>query len=723
MLLIWCNATDTGIFLWKENLYGIVPAVTRDTYEYQHAFEEEDDEEEVTRYRMEYAWAKCFPFVKPKPVVLNESSSDFVWATDKSGEPCINTVDAVGYVVPFSEAVAQLLSVDVVYDEVLKSFERNASAHNSGRKSETYEDVWSGTEVLNNPVFIEHEGKILGFQFYYDDSELGNPLGSAKGKNKMGFSYWSLVNLPPHLRSNLRSIQLLGVVSPTLLKKYGVGAFLRPFLDDMARFQSGISLNVRGEQRVWYGVVINCVGDMPASNFVGGWKETAAAFRPCRICLVDKCEQDVCHHESLLVLRDKESYEQQVAEIEDPTLSKADKKKLSLQYGINRACSLSELSYFDPTTFFVHDLMHLLYEGVINSELCLLLRHLFRSNVIDVNNVNYFISQLKPSREFTRPPPIRPEEVNDLKKLSYSSSEMSCLSSILPLYIGQYCSVEKNPFYANFILLLEISASLQCHSFNESDLIELENKIHVHNTAFASLYRRTEDDGSHHIVTPKLHALLHLPRQIRMFGCPRYSWCFRYESKNAPLKKIMRRNCNYSNIPFTMSLHHQRMVGLDVRVDGQGDYFDVAVRVIKVIPRSKTTVANSSCSVLLCSSPELSFLSPNSVIVSVSTMKISGRLCGPETVFLKIGRTDTSLPVFWKISQIVQSHDGCIILIMEDFVTLYYSADRFSFLLKPAGVYHTQLLSESEPFKFPIPLQSFNLNSIVHVTPNYFHMI
>lgn len=76
---------------------------------------------------------------------------------------------------------------------------------------------------------------------------------------------------------------------------------------------------------------------------------------------MDKFEQDVCYHESLLVLRDKESYEQKVAEIQDATLTKAEKKKVPLEYGINRARSLSELTYFDPTIFFVYDLMHLLY--------------------------------------------------------------------------------------------------------------------------------------------------------------------------------------------------------------------------------------------------------------------------------------------------------------------------------------------------------------------------
>ncbi|KAK4007440.1 hypothetical protein OUZ56_012597 [Daphnia magna] len=74
-------------------------------------------------------------------------------------------------------------------------------------------------------------------------------------------------------------------------------------------------------------------------------------------------------------------------------------------------------------------------------------------------------------------------------------------------------------------------------------------------------------------ITPKLHTLLHFPSQIRLFGPPRYSWCFRYESKNARFKKIMRRNCNFRNVPWSFCAHHQKLVGLDVRENGEGDFF------------------------------------------------------------------------------------------------------------------------------------------------------
>lgn len=46
-------------------------------------------------------------------------------------------------------------------------------------------------------------------------------------------------------------------------------------------------------------------------------------------------------------------------------------------------------------------------------------------------------------------------------------------------------------------------SSLQCISFKEKHLTELENKIHTYHVAFVQLYLRNTKQG----VTPKLHAL------------------------------------------------------------------------------------------------------------------------------------------------------------------------------------------------------------------------
>lgn len=146
---------------------------------------------------------------------------------------------------------------------------------------------------------------------------------------------------------------------------------------------------------------------------------------------------------------------------------------------------------------------------------------------------------------------------------------MSSLSVCLGIVLGDYVNSDENPFFAQFLLLLEIIASLQCYSFNENDLLLLECNIERHNRNHVTLYPKSTGSA----ITPKLHSMIHIPNQIRQFGPPRYYWCFRYESKNAPFKKIMRRNSNFHNVPWTLASNHQKLVGLNIRTDGEDDYF------------------------------------------------------------------------------------------------------------------------------------------------------
>lgn len=45
--------------------------------------------------------------------------------------------------------------------------------------------------------------------------------------------YYTLGNLNPRLRADLRAIQLIAVVKHTYLKEYGLHSVLKPFIDDM----------------------------------------------------------------------------------------------------------------------------------------------------------------------------------------------------------------------------------------------------------------------------------------------------------------------------------------------------------------------------------------------------------------------------------------------------------------------------------------------------------
>ena len=209
-----------------------------------------------------------------------------------------------------------------------------------------------------------------------------------------------------------------------------------------------------------------------------------------------------------------------------------------MKFDFNRRCCLARLGYFDPTKCFMHDLMRVSNESVLNQGTALLLNNLVSDPEIQLNidDVNYNISIMKSDREFTIPPPIRLNKVMELSKLSFLSSEMASVAICLGIILGDFVNSADNPYYAQFLLLLKILSSLQCYSFTEADLEVLEFNIELHNRNHVLLNPKAGGGSS---VTPKLHSLIHFPNQIRLFGPPRYVWCFRYESQNAPFKKIM----------------------------------------------------------------------------------------------------------------------------------------------------------------------------------------
>jgi hypothetical protein len=95
---------------------------------------------------------------------------------------------------------------------------------------------------------------------------MSNPLGSKKGKHQVTVFYWSLVNLPPQWRSQLKIIKLLGIVNSKLQKLHGCDYFLQPFINDIQKLAEGIEINFRGNIEKMFGVLLNYVGDMPAAN-------------------------------------------------------------------------------------------------------------------------------------------------------------------------------------------------------------------------------------------------------------------------------------------------------------------------------------------------------------------------------------------------------------------------------------------------------------------------
>ena len=143
---------------------------------------------------------------------------------------------------------------------------------------------------------------------------------------------------------------------------------------------------------------------MPASNFIGGFKEgVGAANLPCRSCMIKRNDLESVHLEFHCTLRDQLSHEIQVAELENANESKAkaaQRDAISSGYGINSICIFTNLRYFVSTKCFMHDLMHISNEGVLNRGIAFLLKYLILhpTIILDIGlSRNRFFSNLPSS--------------------------------------------------------------------------------------------------------------------------------------------------------------------------------------------------------------------------------------------------------------------------------------------------------------------------------------
>ncbi len=123
----------------------------------------------------------------------------------------------------------------------------------------------------------------------------------------------------------------------------------------------------------------------------------------------------------------------------------------------------------------------------------------------------------------------------------------------------------------------------------------------------------------------------------------------------------MRRNANFHNVPWTLASHHQKLVGMDIIIDGEGHFFgkceDYSVN------ESHTPFAvkyTRWCNILCDATP----LGENSKIQSIKKITMAGRKCKMCTVFLRQLPNHCKQAVFFRIADAIIS-DHSIYFIMD----------------------------------------------------------
>ena len=361
--------------------------------------------------------------------------------------------------------------------------------------------------------------------------------------------FWSLLNIPSHLRSKLSTIHLLAVAKTDDCKRYGVKKLMGNFTAGLRELFQGI--DVPGVQSPIRGGLVAFLGDTLASNLIGGFKEGVGfANKFCRTCeITSEGSSTIYYHEDCITRTDAEHREN--CKKLDLPLTKAARQYWSTQFGINDSSFLLDVPCFDIIECMINDPMHLLFEGVTMLETKLLLKYIiYQQNFC---TLAYFNRCLLDSFA-NLPPDGRPNIItkghldSDDNKLKQTAHQMWILAHIMPQLIGHKIPTNDEK-WINFLRLIQIQQLCTSPISSEHTSTSLSVLISNHNKAFLRLY----PDCS---FIPKLHFLIHLPHQLTQFGPLRHHWCMRMESKNSFFKRTKYRNTK--NLPFTVAQEHQQ---------------------------------------------------------------------------------------------------------------------------------------------------------------------
>ena len=242
-------------------------------------------------------------------------------------------------------------------------------------------------------------------------------------------------NIHPRFRSTYRAINLAILATKPVLEKHGIDAVLQPFFEDCNKLaKTGVSVSVKGANRVFKGALLAFLSDNLASNELGGFKMSFSfSFRCCRTCLVVHEDMSKEFNSDTVLLRELSNHKSQCEKLKGPTAD-----HYSKTYGINRESALLDVAHFP---FFggglPHDCMHDILEGAAPRDVKLLLKHCIAQKYFTLEEYNKSLVHFNYGyTESDRPVPIVQRHFQSDKPIRLSASEMLLLLHILPFLIG-----------------------------------------------------------------------------------------------------------------------------------------------------------------------------------------------------------------------------------------------------------------------------------------------
>jgi hypothetical protein len=238
---------------------------------------------------------------------------------------------------------------------------------------------------------------IFPFLLYFDEFEIGDPLGSHAGLHKLGAVYYSIPVIPANQQSSLEHLFLALLFHSTDQKTVSNKLIFSKLIDELNYLDTeGITININGKEIKIYFKLTLIQGDNLGLHSLLGFTQSFNSNYFCRFC---KTFRDDTYRQVTLdgrLIRNKENYEQDLL-IKDISLT-----------GIREYCIFNRVASFHVTNNLFVDIMHDLLEGVCIYDMSLILYYyIIETKQLDFDTVNYRITHFNFDFDCrNKPPPI-----------------------------------------------------------------------------------------------------------------------------------------------------------------------------------------------------------------------------------------------------------------------------------------------------------------------------
>ncbi len=395
---------------------------------------------------------------------------------------------------------------------------------------------------------------------YFDEVILTNPLGHTAKAHKYGMIYFTLADLPLHLRCHLDFIFLVGVARAEIMSSDTIDDILKFIVNDLNELaQYKLYDTARGKVNISCNLSL-IVGDTPAINRLLGLKEGVGfSFMKCRHCFANKEDFDIYFDLELFKKRNVSEHNVLCAQLLY-SKTQSSSAEYSKETGINRYSALfqiNDMCTFDPFLQSPHDLMHILFEGIIPHTL----REFFTTSL---SNRELSKTQLNSLQDLLNNFRFHALDRSDSPKYLKISSFTDTNAHINLTAASTWTFLRCFPIIASSLnlnslstwpvieILLRLTSNLVSRKFTDKSIVICKSLA----IQYVTLYKNLFPSSS---FIPKMHYLLHIVDSIPHLGPPISYWTMRFEGKHKYFKSVTLHS-NFRNILSDIAFNHSLQI-------------------------------------------------------------------------------------------------------------------------------------------------------------------